>query len=360
MPPLVGYAGAAGHLGFAALVMFAIVFVWTPPHFWALALMIKEHYAHARACRCCRSSAASARPRSRSCCYTVVARSPSRSRRSRSASSGSSTASPRSCSARSSRGSRVELRRDARPRRRAVQALPLLAALSRAALRRDGRSTRWSRWTSRSRRSRDRPQEHALGLGAASASSCVLFGGTFAVGDRSTSGCQLEHDLDHRARRRRRRAGGSRSRTSSTRPGSGRRTGRRCSPTTCPTVTAEAVRRLEARRLRRTSGKTNLHEFAYGVTSQNLHYGDGAEPGVPRADAGRLERRLGGGARRSGSPTARSARTPAARSASRPPAAASPGSSRPTGSFRSTASSRSRRASTTPGRWRATSRAASS
>jgi protoheme IX farnesyltransferase len=47
VPPLVGYAGATGHLGFAALVMFAIVFVWTPPHFWALALMIKEHYARA-------------------------------------------------------------------------------------------------------------------------------------------------------------------------------------------------------------------------------------------------------------------------------------------------------------------------
>ncbi|MFL5955685.1 MAG: heme o synthase [Gaiellaceae bacterium] len=47
VPPLVGYAGASGHLGWAALVMFAVVFVWTPPHFWALALMIKEHYAKA-------------------------------------------------------------------------------------------------------------------------------------------------------------------------------------------------------------------------------------------------------------------------------------------------------------------------
>jgi protoheme IX farnesyltransferase len=47
VPPLVGFAGASGHLGWAALVMFAIVFVWTPPHFWALALMIKEHYARA-------------------------------------------------------------------------------------------------------------------------------------------------------------------------------------------------------------------------------------------------------------------------------------------------------------------------
>ena len=34
--------------------MFAIVFVWTPPHFWALALMIKEHYASATS-RCCPS-----------------------------------------------------------------------------------------------------------------------------------------------------------------------------------------------------------------------------------------------------------------------------------------------------------------
>jgi protoheme IX farnesyltransferase len=47
VPPLVGYAGANGHLGWAALVMFAVVFVWTPPHFWALAMMLKEHYGRA-------------------------------------------------------------------------------------------------------------------------------------------------------------------------------------------------------------------------------------------------------------------------------------------------------------------------
>jgi len=47
VPPLVGYASATGRLGWAALAMFAIVFVWTPPHFWALALMLKEHYARA-------------------------------------------------------------------------------------------------------------------------------------------------------------------------------------------------------------------------------------------------------------------------------------------------------------------------
>jgi len=47
VPPLVGYASATGHLGWAALVMFGIVFLWTPPHFWALALMIRDHYANA-------------------------------------------------------------------------------------------------------------------------------------------------------------------------------------------------------------------------------------------------------------------------------------------------------------------------
>ena len=47
VPPLVGFAGTSGHLGWAALAMFVVVFVWTPPHFWALALMIKEHYAKA-------------------------------------------------------------------------------------------------------------------------------------------------------------------------------------------------------------------------------------------------------------------------------------------------------------------------
>ena len=48
IPPLVGYAAASGHLGYAALAMFLIVFLWTPPHFWALALMIREHYANAK------------------------------------------------------------------------------------------------------------------------------------------------------------------------------------------------------------------------------------------------------------------------------------------------------------------------
>jgi protoheme IX farnesyltransferase len=48
VPPLVGYAAATGNLALPALWLFLIVFLWTPPHFWALALMIREHYARAR------------------------------------------------------------------------------------------------------------------------------------------------------------------------------------------------------------------------------------------------------------------------------------------------------------------------
>lgn len=47
VPPLVGYAAATGSLALPALWLFLIVFLWTPPHFWALALMIKKAYAAA-------------------------------------------------------------------------------------------------------------------------------------------------------------------------------------------------------------------------------------------------------------------------------------------------------------------------
>jgi len=47
VPPLVGYAAASGSLALPALWLFLIVFLWTPPHFWALALMIKSAYANA-------------------------------------------------------------------------------------------------------------------------------------------------------------------------------------------------------------------------------------------------------------------------------------------------------------------------
>ena len=45
VPPLVGWAAATGGLSPEALWPFAIVFVWTPPHFWALSLLIKDDYA---------------------------------------------------------------------------------------------------------------------------------------------------------------------------------------------------------------------------------------------------------------------------------------------------------------------------
>lgn len=47
VPPLVGWAAVTGDLTFGAVLLFAIVFVWTPPHFWALALMIKGDYTQA-------------------------------------------------------------------------------------------------------------------------------------------------------------------------------------------------------------------------------------------------------------------------------------------------------------------------
>ncbi len=45
VPPLVGWAAATGGLSAEAFWPFAIVFLWTPPHFWALSLMIKDDYA---------------------------------------------------------------------------------------------------------------------------------------------------------------------------------------------------------------------------------------------------------------------------------------------------------------------------
>jgi protoheme IX farnesyltransferase len=47
VPPVVGYAGATGSLALPALWLFLIVFLWTPPHFWALAMMISRQYAAA-------------------------------------------------------------------------------------------------------------------------------------------------------------------------------------------------------------------------------------------------------------------------------------------------------------------------
>jgi len=46
-PPLVGWAAMTGRLDLAALYLFAIIFYWTPPHFWALALIKRAEYARA-------------------------------------------------------------------------------------------------------------------------------------------------------------------------------------------------------------------------------------------------------------------------------------------------------------------------
>jgi protoheme IX farnesyltransferase len=47
VPPLVGWAAATGHLDATALALFGVILFWTPPHFWALAQMIKSDYARA-------------------------------------------------------------------------------------------------------------------------------------------------------------------------------------------------------------------------------------------------------------------------------------------------------------------------
>ena len=47
-PPMIGWAAATGSIGLESIVLFLIIFFWTPPHFWALALLRKDDYARAR------------------------------------------------------------------------------------------------------------------------------------------------------------------------------------------------------------------------------------------------------------------------------------------------------------------------
>jgi heme o synthase len=47
LPPVVGYAAATGSVTLDSLVLFAIIFIWTPPHFWALALVKSGDYERA-------------------------------------------------------------------------------------------------------------------------------------------------------------------------------------------------------------------------------------------------------------------------------------------------------------------------
>ena len=46
-PPLIGWVAATGHFAFLPLLLFAIIFLWTPPHFWALSLFVRSDYAAA-------------------------------------------------------------------------------------------------------------------------------------------------------------------------------------------------------------------------------------------------------------------------------------------------------------------------
>jgi len=46
-PPLIGWVAATGHVATLPLLLFAIVFLWTPPHFWALSLFVRSDYAAA-------------------------------------------------------------------------------------------------------------------------------------------------------------------------------------------------------------------------------------------------------------------------------------------------------------------------
>lgn len=47
MPPVLGWAAVGGGIGFEPLLLFLLIFAWTPPHFWALALARREEYAAA-------------------------------------------------------------------------------------------------------------------------------------------------------------------------------------------------------------------------------------------------------------------------------------------------------------------------
>jgi heme o synthase len=47
-PVLVGWAAVTGRVSWPAVVLFAVIFFWTPPHFWALAMKFKDDYAAAK------------------------------------------------------------------------------------------------------------------------------------------------------------------------------------------------------------------------------------------------------------------------------------------------------------------------
>ncbi len=47
-PPMIGWAAATGSVSIESLLMFALIFIWTPPHFWSLALFMRDDYSNAK------------------------------------------------------------------------------------------------------------------------------------------------------------------------------------------------------------------------------------------------------------------------------------------------------------------------
>ena len=72
LPPVIGWAAVTGSVALPAIVLFAIVFYWTPPHFWALSLRIRQGLRGRPRSRCCRWSGASRRRRRQIVLYSVL------------------------------------------------------------------------------------------------------------------------------------------------------------------------------------------------------------------------------------------------------------------------------------------------
>ena len=72
VPVLVGWAAVTDSLAWTPVVLFAIIFVWTPPHFWALAVKYRDDYRGGQRARCCRWWRPSSAPPREILVYTVV------------------------------------------------------------------------------------------------------------------------------------------------------------------------------------------------------------------------------------------------------------------------------------------------
>ena len=66
-PPMIGWAAATGGIGLEPVLLFLIIFFWTPPHFWALSLYRADDYAPRRRADAAGGRRASPRPAGRSC-----------------------------------------------------------------------------------------------------------------------------------------------------------------------------------------------------------------------------------------------------------------------------------------------------